>query len=38
VTYGRLTEDTTEKKDSETGEEISELENLFLRHTYLATL
>jgi type I restriction-modification system DNA methylase subunit len=38
VTYGRLTEDTTETKDSETGEEISELENLFLRHTYLASI
>lgn len=38
VTYGRLAEDTTEQKDKETGEEISELENLFLRHTYLASI
>jgi hypothetical protein len=38
VTYGRLTEDTTEKRDIETGEGISELENLFLRHTYLASI
>ena len=38
VTYGRLTEDTTETKDTETGEEVSELENLFLRHTYLASI
>ena len=36
VTYGRLTEDTTPTKDIETAQEISELENLFLRHTYLA--
>ena len=38
VTYGRLTEDTTAAKDKETSEEISELENLFLRHTYLASI
>src|SRR5271157_2706055 len=38
VTYGRLTEDTTERKDKETGEEVSELEDLFLRHTYLASI
>jgi hypothetical protein len=38
VTYGRLTEDTTEKRDIETGEGISDLENLFLRHTYLASI
>ncbi len=38
VTYGRLTEDTTTTKDKETSEEISELENLFLRHTYLASI
>jgi type I restriction-modification system DNA methylase subunit len=36
VTYGRLTEDTTALRDTETAQEISELENLFLRHTYLA--
>ncbi len=38
VTYGRLTEDTTAVKDRETAQEISELENLFLRHTYLASI
>ena len=38
VTYGRLTEDTTVQKDKETAENISELENLFLRHTYLASI
>ncbi len=38
VTYGRLTEDTTAEKDKETDEDISELENLFLRHTYLASI
>jgi hypothetical protein len=38
VTYGHLTEDTTAAKDKETSEEISELENLFLRHTYLASI
>jgi type I restriction-modification system DNA methylase subunit len=38
VTYGRLTEDTTAVKDKETAQEISELESLFLRHTYLASI
>jgi hypothetical protein len=38
VTYGSLTEDTTVAKDKETAAEISELENLFLRHTYLASI
>jgi type I restriction-modification system DNA methylase subunit len=38
VTYGRLTEDTTAHEDTETTTEISELENLFLRHTYLACI
>ena len=38
VTYGRLTEDTMPTKDDETAEEISELESLFLRHTYLASI
>ncbi|HKI24731.1 MAG TPA: N-6 DNA methylase [Candidatus Sulfotelmatobacter sp.] len=38
VTYGRLTEDTTAVRDRETAQEISELENLFLRHTYLASI
>lgn len=36
VTYGRLAESTTAHKDAETAQEISELESLFLRHTYLA--
>jgi hypothetical protein len=38
VTYGRLTESTTALRDTETHEEISELEALFLRHTYLASI
>ncbi len=38
VTYGHLTETATAEKDSETGHEISELESLFLRHTYLASI
>lgn len=38
VTYGHLTETATAKKDTETGQEISELESLFLRHTYLASI
>lgn len=38
VTYGRLTENATAIKDEETAEAISELENLFLRHTYLASI
>lgn len=38
VTYGRLTEETTPTPDTETAQEISELENLFLRHTYLASI
>src|SRR5690348_13904283 len=38
VTYGRLTESTTPSKDDETSQEISELENLFLRHSYLASI
>jgi hypothetical protein len=38
VTYGRLTETTTVQKDPETAQEISELENLFLRHTYLSSI
>ena len=37
VTYGTLTESATARRDLETGEEISDLENFFLRHTYLAT-
>jgi type I restriction-modification system DNA methylase subunit len=38
VTYGRLTEDTTPQRDRETAQEISPLENLFLTHTYLASI
>jgi type I restriction-modification system DNA methylase subunit len=38
VTYGRLTEGTTAVRDMETAQEISELESLFLRHTYLASI
>lgn len=38
VTYGSLTEDTTAVRDKETAQEISELESLFLRHTYLASI
>ncbi len=38
VTYGRLTESTTVQKDAETAQEISELEDLFLRHTYLSSI
>ena len=38
VTYGRLVETTTAVKDEETAKEISELELLFLRHTYLACI
>ena len=38
VTYGRLAESATPKKEQESGVEISELENLFLRHTYLSSI
>ncbi|HEV3277207.1 MAG TPA: N-6 DNA methylase [Terriglobia bacterium] len=38
VTYGRLTESATVQKDLETAQEISELEDLFLRHTYLSSI
>ncbi len=38
VTYGRLAENTTATKDEETAQEISEMESLFLRHTYLASI
>jgi hypothetical protein len=38
VTYGRLTEKTARKRDQETAAEVSELELLFLRHTYLACM
>ena len=38
VTYGKLTESTTPKTDLEAGIRISELESLFLRHTYLSSI
>jgi type I restriction-modification system DNA methylase subunit len=37
VTYGGLKESTIVTKDEETAQEISEMESLFLRHTYLAS-
>jgi hypothetical protein len=38
VTYGSLTEQTTPQKDAETAQPISELEDLFLRHTWLSSI
>ena len=38
VTYGRLAESATPRKELESGVEISELEDLFLRHTYLSSI
>src|SRR5690348_3408801 len=38
VTYGKLAESSTPKKELESGVEISELEDLFLRHTYLSSI
>src|SRR3989454_10418161 len=38
VTYGRLAESATPKKELESGVEVSELEDLFLRHTYLSSI
>lgn len=38
VTYGKLAESATPRKDPESGAEISELEDLFLRHTYLTSI
>src|SRR6185312_10809514 len=38
VTYGKLTESTTPKEHLEAGICVSELESLFLRHTYLASM
>lgn len=38
VTYGKLSESDRLKKDRETGEEISEVEELFLRHTWLVSM
>lgn len=38
VTYGSLAESAARKRDKESGVEVSELENLFLRHTYLSSI
>ncbi len=38
VTYGTLAESATPKKELESGVEVSELEDLFLRHTYLSSI
>lgn len=38
VTYGKLTESASARHDVEVGGNISELEGLFLRHTYLASV
>lgn len=38
VTYGKLAESATPRQEAETGVEISELEDLFLRHTYLSSI
>ncbi|MGB6877806.1 MAG: N-6 DNA methylase [Candidatus Acidiferrales bacterium] len=38
VTYGKLTESPTRTTEIESGVEISELEDLFLRHTYLSSI
>jgi hypothetical protein len=38
VTYGKLSESEQQKRDAETGTEISELDELFLRHTWLVSV
>lgn len=38
VTYGKLSESERLKRDRETGEEVSELDELFLRHTWLVSV
>ncbi len=38
VTYGKLSESDRLRKDRETGEEISEVDELFLRHTWLVSM
>jgi len=38
VTYGKLSESERAERDKETGEKISELDELFLRHTYLVSV
>ncbi len=38
VTYGKLSESERLKRDRETGEEVSEMDELFLRHTWLVSV
>ncbi len=38
ITYGKLSESTQAERDAETGEELSESEELFLRHTWLVSI
>jgi hypothetical protein len=38
VTYGKLCESDRLRRDRETGEEVSELDELFLRHTWLVSV
>jgi hypothetical protein len=38
VTYGKLKESEGAKRDKETGKEISEIDELFLRHTWLVSV
>lgn len=38
VTYGKLSESDRAKRDKETGVEVSELDDLFLRHTWLVSM
>ncbi len=38
VTYGKLSESDKLKRDRETGEEVSEMDELFLRHTWLVSV
>ncbi len=38
ITYGQLSESTEQKRDEETGEKLSESEELFLRHTWLVSI
>jgi hypothetical protein len=38
VTYGKLSESDQRKRDQETGTEVSELDELFLRHTWLVSV
>jgi len=38
VTYGKLSESDRLKRDQETGEDVSEMDDLFLRHTWLVSV